>query len=420
MSPLPFLIVALLLSRGCSLLTGAGSSRLTTLPSTSNPAFAHNDVHRRQRTVQHMVMTPPKDKNKKVVKVSGAGGEDPDHDVKEHDQPIANGKQRQDYDDIAAPAKLAAELTQGVRNGTDDQVQQNIQAAEDVMELMTEISERMSNGSKEMLGDLSGVMEEKLVRLPEDAASEFTSYLTELTETIQNAQQRELERQLGEFEARFVKPLEKFVFSDAAIYAGAGDKTDPSEERKALRSKLVWAGANSTLSASRRLRTKEMIKNINVAPFYYSVALMMRWVRKVGYPPMLLLTALRSMASVVKTPNLRRRYRKGDQYQEYLKNAEMMQAGWKRTGEIAAKGPMARKWAILRRSAEIWAYFSSFYIKEKRFVSKFNKGKWSQEKLSEERVKLGKEITQNLLKLGPTFIKVSYMNTVQCQYVDVF
>jgi hypothetical protein len=409
-SPLHVLIGALLLSSGCSLLTGARSPRVTSFPSTSNPAFAHNDngVHRRQRTV-HMVLSPPKDKNKKVVKVSGASGEPGDsHDVKEREQPLANGKQKHDYDDetVAGPAKLAAELTQGVRNATEDQVQQNIQAAEDVMELMTEISERMSNGSKEMLGDLSGVMEEKLVRLPDDAASEFAGYLTELTETIQNAQQRELERQLAEFEARFVKPLEQFVFSDAAIYGG---KSSLSEERKALRSKLVWAGANSTLSASRRLRTKEMIKNINVAPFYYSVALLMRWVRKVGYPPMLLLTALRSMASVVKTPNIRRSYRKGDQYQEYLKDAEMMQAGWKRTGEIASKGPMARKWAILRRSAEIWAYFSSFYIKEKRFVSKFNKGKWSSEKLSEERVKLGKEITQNLLKLGPTFIKVSLL-----------
>ncbi len=307
---------------------------------------------------------------------------------------------------IIVPEMVARGLT-NFTHATEDQVKQNIQAAEDVMELMGAISERVSVGSKEVLGDLSHVMEEKLVRLPEDKANEFTKYLTELTETIQQAQQRELERQLAEIEARFVRPLEEFVFSDAAIYDG-GSLEGPEGDRTALRTRLVLAGANSTLSASRRLRTKEIIKNINVAPFYYSVALLMRWVRKVGYPPMLLLSALRSMASVVKFPSIRRTYtKKGDQYQEYLKNAEVMQAGWKRTGEIAARGPMARKWAILRRSAEIWAYFSSFYIKERRFMNKFNKGKWSAEKLSEERSKLGAEITQNLLKLGPTFIKVS-------------
>jgi hypothetical protein len=323
-------------------------------------------------------------------------------------QPKRNGKV--DHR-VIVPEMVARGLT-NVTNATEDQVKENIRAAEDVMELMGEISERMSLGSKEMLGDLSHVMEEKLVRLPEDKANEFTKYLTELTETIQAAQQRELERQLAEIEARFVKPLEQFVFSDAAIYDG-GNSDQPESERRALRSQLVWAGANSTLSASRRLRTKEIIKNINVAPFYYSVALLMRWVRKVGYPPMVLLSAFRSMASVVKFPSIRRKYsNKGDQYQEYLKNAEVMQAGWKRTGEIAARGPMARKWAILRRSAEIWAYFSSFYIKERRFVNKFNKGQWTAEKLSEERSKLGAEITQNLLKLGPTFIKVRLLEEI--------
>lgn len=381
----------LILSTGSGLLSGTRSPRLTDF-ATSSPLFT--PAHFRRSSTALGVMAPLRPK-KKQVRVTNTNPDD--EDVVNGDVVLdVNGKHNHGHD-------VAMDSAHNPTGASEDQVQQNKQAAEDVLDLMNEISERMENGSKEMLGDLNDVMEEKLERLPEDSANEFANYITELTETIQAAQQRELERQLSVIEAKFVKPLEQFVFSDAAIYDG-GNSEAPREERKEQRSKLVLAGANSTLSASRRLRTKEIIKNINVAPFYYSVALLSRWFRKVGYPPIALLTALRSMASIVKPPNIRSKSRKkGD---AFLKDAEMMQAGWKRTGEIAAKGPLARKWAVMRRSAEIWAYFSSFYMKERRFDSKHKSGKWSTERLSEERSKLGAEITQNLLKLGPTFIKV--------------
>jgi hypothetical protein len=129
------------------------------------------------------------------------------------------------------------------------------------------------------------------------------------------------------------------------------------------------------------------------------------------YPSVYLLSAYKGMANVVKTrggPKRRRQRKQLDElsYEEYIKDAEAFQSGWKRTGQIAAKGPWARKWAILRRSAEVWTYFSSFYLKDRRIANKYNSGEWSEEKFKTERSKLGAEITQNLLRLGPTFIKV--------------
>lgn len=169
--------------------------------------------------------------------------------------------------------------------------------------------------------------------------------------------------------------------------------------------KLEISGTNETMQeTSRKLRTREIIRNINVAPYYYTVTLLLRWFRKLWEPPLFFLNWMRGMASIIKLPEPRKR---GGTYEEYIKDAELMQAGWKRTGEIAAKGSMARKWAVLRRSAEIWAYFSSFYIQERRMFNKYRSGRWTAEQFSAGRTKLGAEVTQNLLRLGPTFIKVS-------------
>jgi hypothetical protein len=296
-------------------------------------------------------------------------------------------------------------------NGTKAATLEMGKAAEDVLELMDEINRRVADGSDEMIRNLTGYMEDKLVRLPEDAADELSKFLKDVIVEIQDVQLQELERQLGQIESRFVKPLRDLAFSDVPLFelSPAKPKEDAPttpEEEVDIRRELILTGVNSTLvGMSRRMRTKEILQNFNVAPFYYTVTLVLRWIRKASYPSVYLLSLYQSLASIIKSPKVK--FKEEKSYEQYVQNAEIMQAGWKRTGDIAARGAWGRKWATLRRSAEIWAYFSSFYLKERRIQSNYKSGRWSDEKFREERSKLGAEVTQNLLKLGPTFIKVS-------------
>jgi predicted unusual protein kinase regulating ubiquinone biosynthesis (AarF/ABC1/UbiB family) len=280
------------------------------------------------------------------------------------------------------------------------------QALSDITEVMDEISKRINDGSMEFLENITTVMDQKLVQLPESASKELSEYISDVAKKLQNAQQQELQRQLVELEKRFVEPLEQLAFSDAPLFDTKKKKTS-SAEGKQEEMQRILAGKNSTLTRTSRMRTGEILGNFNVAPLYYSAALMYRWARKVSYPSVYVISGFKGMSSLVKTNGPRKKKRKGKlTYEEYIKDAETMQSGWKRTGEIAAKGSMSKKWAILRRSAEIWGYFSSFYLKDRRINKNFQSGKWSEEKFKEERSKLGAEITQNLLRLGPTFIKV--------------
>ncbi len=279
-------------------------------------------------------------------------------------------------------------------------------AAQDVVQIMEEFNRYIEDGSREMFGNVTSALEEKIGKLPEDAAKEMTTYLYDMTEQVQRTQMREVERQLLEIERELVRPLEELAFNDAALYKETKKMKDVSPEeaeQRKLDIEAVRARNETVEETSRKLRTRQLIRNINVAPYYYTVALLIRWFRKLWEPPLFFLNWMRGMASIIKLPQPKRR---GETYEQYMKDAELMQAGWKRTGEIAAKGPMARRWAILRRSAEIWAYFSSFYIKERRMFNKYRSGRWTAEQFSQGRSKLGAEVTQNLLKLGPTFIKV--------------
>eukprot|EP00579_Thalassiosira_antarctica_P007731 CAMPEP_0201889086 /NCGR_PEP_ID=MMETSP0902-20130614/29085_1 /ASSEMBLY_ACC=CAM_ASM_000551 /TAXON_ID=420261 /ORGANISM="Thalassiosira antarctica, Strain CCMP982" /LENGTH=1084 /DNA_ID=CAMNT_0048419535 /DNA_START=91 /DNA_END=3345 /DNA_ORIENTATION=+ len=191
---------------------------------------------------------------------------------------------------------------------------------------------------------------------------------------------------------------------------------------------------------SKRMRTAEIMRNIHVAPIYYTIALFMRWVEKASVPPMVMLNILRGVAyplkwregrnpsSSGKAGSVRRRLfgsrgtpppvdgRTKTFGDEEIADEEFIQ-GWKRTGEIAAKGKRGRALATFRRSAEIWFYFSSFYIRDAWILKNYNTKRWSKDKFSEERGKLGAQLTQNLLRLGPTFIKLGQIFSTRIDIV---
>lgn len=188
---------------------------------------------------------------------------------------------------------------------------------------------------------------------------------------------------------------------------------------------------NEVADTSKRMRTTEILRNFNVAPIFYTIALIQRWIQKASVPPVAVLMFFRGLAypfkwregrnpaSITKAAARRRLFGKrapsdptdgriktfGD---EQIADEEFIQ-GWKRTGEIAAKGKRGRALATFRRSAEIWFYFSSFYIKDTWILKNYNSGRWSKIRFEEERRKLGGQVTQNLLRLGPTFIKVRFV-----------
>lgn len=297
--------------------------------------------------------------------------------------------------------------------------EENPPRASDIADILNDINRQISQGSTELMENITNVMDQKLLKLPESSASELSEYISKLASEIQVAQQRELERQLAALEAQFVRPLEQLAFSDAPLFQDrietskddGEDMDDEAQRRKLLQQELILAGKNSTIAKTSRMKTRDIIRNFDVAPLYYTIALVIRWAKKASYPSIVLLQAYKNVASIVKSsgaPRKKRKKKNAEQsYEEFIKDAEAMQSGWKRTGAIAAKGSLAKKWAILRRSAEVWSYFSSFYLKDRRILRKYESGRWSEERFKEERSKLGAEITQNLLRLGPTFIKVS-------------
>lgn len=255
--------------------------------------------------------------------------------------------------------------------------------------------------------DVQGVKSEDVLPGPKRLLEEDYERMRREDEEEKKRKKKETAQQLGE-----MRKKSKVV--------DAKSSTISAEERKTYMDEIAVT--------SKRMKTTEILRNFSVAPVYYTLALGMRWIQKASAPPLAMLMFLRGLAYPVKwregrtnpssrkaaarkrlfgrreesTDGVGRTKTFGD---EQIADEEFIQ-GWKRTGEIAAKGKRGRALATFRRSAEIWFYFSSFYIKDMWILKNYNSGRWSKERFEEERGKLGGQLTQSLLRLGPTFIKV--------------
>jgi len=292
----------------------------------------------------------------------------------------------------------------------------------DIDEVVAEVTRLMSDGFDDLVSrsqNISSSIEDKVSKLSKESLS--TKYQDSLAEVIiemQKDQERQLFGMQKDVEKRLVGLVEEVAFSDTnlmmdektVVSAGANWENSTGLVDGAL----TLNGLNAT-----ELRTREILKYWRVAPLYYSVVLLFHWVNKLPGPRKAWLRSTKGLASFFGDGSKRLKSDK-DSYAEYLRNAEQMQNGWKRVGDIAGKGPFRRSVEIFRRSLEIWGYFSTFYLREMRMTSKFKKGRWTAEQLAKGRSELGAEVTQNLLKLGPTFIKVGQLFSTRIDIVPKY
>lgn len=157
-----------------------------------------------------------------------------------------------------------------------------------------------------------------------------------------------------------------------------------------------------------RMYTREIFRYWKVAPLYAGISLLTRWLNKCLTLPV---NTLQIFYRVVprgfpgKPVGIASQWKPGSD--DAARTAEMMQEKWKKSATTGT----------FRRSAEIWGHALTFVAKEKRLKARLDKGRITKEQFSAERTELGKEATQILLKLGPTFIKVGQLLSTRIDIV---
>ena len=333
-----------------------------------------------------------------------------------------NPKQQQTFVGDTSPSTLNGTVPTTSNSLSPDSITEVANATlATAQEAVDEVTRELTNLINDGLDDLwtrnqniTRAIEEQVEFLTRESAlsaNEIVDTFSKAIAELQEDQRSQLIYMQNKAEKKIVELVEDLAFADADIM-------NPEQRSSKNSNKKNFADlphqTNTTMSLSKNLRSREMFRYWKAAPLYYTVALLFRWINKAPGPRTIWLGTSRCVSRVLGGQKNWRGTSVEDAYQAYISNADAMQSGWKRTGEIASKGPMRRQMEIFRRSLEIWSYFTSFYLKEKRMLKKFKTGKWTEEQFSQGRSQLGAEVTQNLLKLGPTFIKVRLIFSQAC------
>ncbi|GMH69435.1 hypothetical protein TrRE_jg2571 [Triparma retinervis] len=246
-----------------------------------------------------------------------------------------------------------------------------------------------------------------------DSVQELERVLSEV-KTSQQRQVKSLTRSLSDVERNLARLTGDIAYADTPL---SNIQIIPREFKTSnqMEGKIVQ-GRGYTDTEKRRLVTKKMrtrsiMGNWKVAPLYATAALLARWCNKcLNLPliPVQVFTRLvRSGTGGPAVGGTAAAWRLGMGRDDAERTAAMMQEKWRKSATTGS----------FRRSAEIWGYALNFVRKEKRLTSKFAKGRISEEQYEERRKALGSEVTQILLKLGPTFIKVGQLLSTRIDIV---
>jgi hypothetical protein len=222
------------------------------------------------------------------------------------------------------------------------------------------------------------------------------------------------------FSSSDVAFADSHLFDDS--FTSVSSSSEGGEEREKEKTNAIRKG-----QITRAMKTKEIVSNWKVAPMYISSVLLARWTAKAISLPLFPLSFMYSLLPGMLGGGGNKNFfflsafdskkawkgSRGQGDTEAERIAQAMQVKWQKSATTGS----------LRRSMEIWGYALNFVVKEKRLTKKFMKKKISEEEFSKRRSLLGSEVTQSLLSLGPTFIKVGQLlstriDIVPKEYVD--